>query len=88
VGIRPGEKLHEEMINASDSPNTVDIGRYFAILPSGGEYSIDDYATAMNGQRVQPGFCYDSGSNTEFLSVPQLRALIDKHVDRPHLAHH
>jgi hypothetical protein len=37
---------------------------------------------------VQPGFCYDSGSNTEFLSVPQLRALIDKHVDRPHLAHH
>jgi UDP-N-acetylglucosamine 4,6-dehydratase len=88
VGIRPGEKLHEEMITASDSPNTVDIGRYFAILPSGGEYSIDDYAERMGGQRVQPGFCYDSGSNSDFLSVPQLRALIDKHVDRPQVAHH
>jgi UDP-N-acetylglucosamine 4,6-dehydratase len=88
VGIRPGEKLHEEMITASDSPNTVDIGRYFAILPSGGEYSIDDYAERMGGNRVQPGFCYDSGSNTDFLSVPQLRALIDKHVERPQVAHH
>jgi UDP-N-acetylglucosamine 4,6-dehydratase/5-epimerase len=88
VGIRPGEKLHEEMITASDSPNTVDIGRYFAILPSGGEYGIDDYAERMGGKRVQPGFCYDSGSNDEFLSVPQLRALIDKHVERPTVAHH
>jgi UDP-N-acetylglucosamine 4,6-dehydratase/5-epimerase len=88
VGIRPGEKLHEEMITASDSPNTVDIGRYFAILPSGGEYGIDDYAERMGGRRVQPGFCYDSGSNTDFLSVPQLRALIEKHVERPLTAHH
>lgn len=88
VGIRPGEKLHEEMITASDSPNTVDIGRYFAILPSGGEYGIDDYAERMGGKRVQPGFCYDSGSNEDFLSVPQLRALIDKHVERPTVAHH
>jgi UDP-N-acetylglucosamine 4,6-dehydratase (inverting) len=88
VGIRPGEKLHEEMITASDSPNTVDIGRYFAILPSGGEYSVDDYCERMAGRRVQPGFCYDSGSNSDFLSVPQLRALIEKHVDQPHLAHH
>jgi UDP-N-acetylglucosamine 4,6-dehydratase/5-epimerase len=88
VGIRPGEKLHEEMITASDSPNTVDIGRYFAILPSGGEYAIDDYAERMGGKRVQPGFCYDSGSNEDFLSVPQLRALIDKHVERPTVAHH
>ncbi len=88
VGIRPGEKLHEEMITASDSPNTVDLGRYFAILPSGGEYSVDDYCERMQGRRVQPGFCYDSGSNSDFLSVPQLRALIEKHVDQPHVAHH
>ena len=88
VGIRPGEKLHEEMITASDSPNTVDLGRYFAILPSGGEYSVQDYCERMGGQPVQPGFCYDSGSNSEFLSVPQLRALIEKHVDQPQVAHH
>jgi len=88
VGIRPGEKLHEEMITASDSPNTVDLGRYFAILPSGGDYDIADYAKAMGGQRVVPGFSYDSGSNSDFLSVPQLRALIEKHVERPSVAHH
>ncbi len=88
VGIRPGEKLHEEMITASDSPNTVDLGRYYAILPGGADYHIDDYCKRMGGHRVQPGFCYDSGSNSEFLSVPQLRALIDKHVENPGVAHH
>ena len=88
VGIRPGEKLHEEMITASDSPNTVDLGGYFAILPSGGEYTVDDYCERMQGRRVTPGFCYDSGSNSDFLSVPQLRALIEKHVDQPHVPHH
>ncbi|NRF70252.1 UDP-N-acetylglucosamine 4,6-dehydratase (inverting) [Aquincola sp. S2] len=76
VGIRPGEKIHEEMITASDSPNTVDLGGYYAILPSGAEYSIDDYCTRMNATRVKPGFSYDSGSNTDFLSVPQLQAMI------------
>ena len=88
VGIRPGEKLHEEMITASDSPNTVDLGRYYAILPSGTEFSIDDYCERMGGRRVQPGFRYDSGSNADFLSVPQLRALIETHVDQPQGAHH
>lgn len=76
VGIRPGEKIHEEMITASDSPNTVDLGGYYAILPSGAEYSIDDYCTRMNAKRVAPGFSYDSGSNTDFLSVPQLQTMI------------
>ena len=80
VGIRPGEKIHEEMITASDSPNTVDLGHYYAILPSGAEYSIDDYCTRMNATRVKPGFSYDSGSNTEFLSVPQLQEMIKAEI--------
>ena len=80
VGIRPGEKIHEEMITASDSPNTVDLGSYYAILPSGAEYSIDDYCTRMNATRVKPGFSYDSGSNTEFLSVPQLQEMIKAEI--------
>ena len=80
VGIRPGEKIHEEMITASDSFNTVDIGAYFAILPNGGAYSIEEYCSKMGGRPVKPGFAYDSGSNPEFLSVDQLRALIDDHV--------
>jgi UDP-N-acetylglucosamine 4,6-dehydratase/5-epimerase len=72
VGIRPGEKLHEEMITTSDSFNTVDLGL---------DYGIDDYCVRQGAQRVQPGFSYDSGNNPEFLSVPQLRDLIDTQVN-------
>ena len=80
VGIRPGEKIHEEMITASDSPNTVDLGRYYAILPSGAEYSLDDYCRRMGAERVAPGFSYDSGSNDDFLSVPQLRRMVSEQL--------
>ena len=76
VGLRPGEKIHEEMITASDSFNTVDIGKYFAILPSAGTFSIEDYCSRMNGKLVTPGFAYESGSNPDFLTVDQLRDLI------------
>jgi UDP-N-acetylglucosamine 4,6-dehydratase/5-epimerase len=81
VGVRPGEKIHEEMITASDSYNTVDIGRYFAILPSAGNYSIQDYCDRAGGKLVQAGFAYESGGNPNFLSVAQLRALMAEHVD-------
>ncbi len=81
VGIRPGEKIHEEMITASDSPNTVDLGTYYAILPTGAEYSVDDYCQSTGASLVQPGFSYNSGSNTDFLTVPQLRAMISTQVE-------
>jgi UDP-N-acetylglucosamine 4,6-dehydratase (inverting) len=74
VGIRPGEKIHEEMITASDSPNTVDLGAYYAILPGACAGGVD--AHAGHGKAVPPGFVYDSGSNPQFLTVPQLRDLI------------
>jgi UDP-N-acetylglucosamine 4,6-dehydratase/5-epimerase len=83
VGIRPGEKIHEEMITASDSFNTVDLGRYFAILPSAGHYSVEEYCERTGAHRVEPGFAYDSGSNGEFLSVESLRALIAEHANDP-----
>lgn len=76
VGIRPGEKVHEEMITQSDSFNTVDLGRYYAILPSAGEYTPDDYARDMGGKLVAPGFAYNSGSNDHFLTVEELRQLM------------
>jgi UDP-N-acetylglucosamine 4,6-dehydratase (inverting) len=76
VGIRPGEKIHEEMITQSDSFNTVDLGRYFAILPSAGEYTPAAYAKDMGGQQVEPGFAYNSGSNDHFLTVEELRGLM------------
>lgn len=80
VGIRPGEKIHEEMITASDSLNTVDLGRYYAILPSAADHSPEDYAAKRGGARVEPGFAYDSGTNPDFLTVEALRALIGKAI--------
>lgn len=76
VGVRPGEKIHEEMITASDSHNTVDMGQYYAILPMGGAYSIADYCKKMDAVPVAPGFAYDSGTNPDFLTVEQLEQLI------------
>ena len=81
VGIRPGEKVHEEMITASDSFNTVDLGPYFAILPSAGAHSVETYCATHGGTPVPPGYAYNSGTNAHFLSVDQLRALIREHVD-------
>jgi FlaA1/EpsC-like NDP-sugar epimerase len=80
VGVRPGEKLHEEMITASDSFNTVDMDRYYAILPSGGQYTLDEYCRAMRARAVTPGFCYNSGTNSRFLTVDELSGLIAQHV--------
>ena len=81
VGIRPGEKIHEEMITASDSFSTVDLGLYYAILPSDGLTLTAYQRSGIPLQPVPHGFAYNSGSNPEFLSVEQLRALIREHVD-------
>lgn len=81
VGIRPGEKIHEEMITSSDSPNTVDLGHYYAILPPGNADLIEQYCRKHGAVPVTPGFAYNSGDNPDFLSVDQLRGLIAQHVE-------
>lgn len=81
IGIRPGEKIHEEMITDSDSFNTVDLGKYFAILPSAGQHSVESYCEAHGGKPVAQGYAYDSGSNPDFLTVDQIRQLIRTYVD-------
>jgi FlaA1/EpsC-like NDP-sugar epimerase len=81
VGIRPGEKVHEEMITSSDSFTTVDLGSYFAILPTQADYSLEKYCEVMGASPVEPGFSYNSGSNDRFLTVEQIRELIKLHVD-------
>jgi UDP-N-acetylglucosamine 4,6-dehydratase len=86
VGIRPGEKIHEEMITASDSLNTVDLGPYYAILPSAADHFPEDYLEKRGGTRVAPGFAYNSGTNPDFLTVEDLRGLISRHVDPTHCA--
>ncbi|WP_323835306.1 UDP-N-acetylglucosamine 4,6-dehydratase (inverting) [Photorhabdus africana] len=82
VGIRPGEKLHEEMITDTDALNTIDFGKYYAILPSVSfTYTEEDYLKHHNAQKVPFGFKYNSGTNTEWESIESLRALIKTHVD-------
>ncbi len=83
VGIRPGEKLHEEMITSTDSYNTVDLGKYYVILPQKSpysQYSKDDYKKAFNAVDVPDGFSYNSGNNTEWESVESLKELMKIHL--------
>jgi len=81
IGMRPGEKIHEEMITVSDSPTTIDLGTYFAILPTDGRLQQRYQAAGVECFQVPVDFAYNSGSNPEFLTVEQLRALIREHVD-------
>ena len=81
IGIRPGEKLHEEMISMSDSINTVDLGKYFAILPSDSKKIKDFYINEKNAISVEKGFTYNSGTNLDFLSVDDLKELFSKEFD-------
>lgn len=81
VGIRPGEKLHEEMITESDSLNTLDCGKYYVIIPSHPNWDKEKYIKAFNARWVPQGFKYNSGENTEWVSVNELRTQIKTHVD-------
>lgn len=81
IGIRPGEKLHEEMITTSDSPNTLDLGDYFAILASGNEAQRNRYKAKLKAQQVSTDFSYDSSNNPQYLSVEQIRELIKLHIN-------
>jgi len=81
TGIRPGEKIHEEMITDSDSYYTYDLGKYYTILPSSHRWKLDEFLSHFNGKKVPFGFRYNSGENTEWETVEGLRKLIREHVD-------
>lgn len=85
VGIRPGEKLHEEMITSSDSPYTIETDKNYVIVPSLYDFSRDDlmdrYKEHHRGTLTPTDFRYSSGKNTDWLSVQQIRSLIQTHVD-------
>jgi UDP-N-acetylglucosamine 4,6-dehydratase len=81
VGIRVGEKLHEEMITQSDSPNTLDLGGYYAILGASSKQQKMAYLDKTHAKEVRQGFAYESGSNEDFLSVERIRELIKLHIN-------
>lgn len=80
VGIRPGEKLHEEMITETDALSTLEFPSYFVILPSTPLWDVDQFAEEFGGTPCPPDFRYSSGENEEWLTVDQLRDLIRVHV--------
>lgn len=81
VGIRPGEKVHEEMITSSDSFYTYDLGKYYAILPATHSWKLEDFISHHNAVKVPQGFRYNSEENTDWETVESLRSLIKEHVD-------
>jgi UDP-N-acetylglucosamine 4,6-dehydratase len=81
IGIRPGEKVHEEMITSSDSYYTYDMGKYYAIIPSTPRWKVEEFVEKLDAKRVTPGFSYNSGGNDDWVSVEDLRKLIKAHVD-------
>ncbi|MBL0356350.1 MAG: UDP-N-acetylglucosamine 4,6-dehydratase (inverting) [Chitinophagaceae bacterium] len=81
TGIRPGEKIHEEMITDSDSYYTYDLGKYYTILPSSHKWKLEEFLEHFKGKKVAYGFRYNSGENTEWESIEGLRSLIREHVD-------
>ncbi|MBM3191778.1 MAG: UDP-N-acetylglucosamine 4,6-dehydratase (inverting) [Chlamydiae bacterium] len=80
-GIRPGEKLHEEMITKTDSLSTYDCGKYFIITPTIPIWDLSQWARAFDAIKVSEGFQYSSGTNDHWLTIPEIRDLIKKHID-------
>jgi UDP-N-acetylglucosamine 4,6-dehydratase len=82
IGVRPGEKLHEEMITETDSLNTLELEKYYVILPSTNMWwTEEEYIAKNKASKVPLGFKYNSGTNEEWLSVEGLREQIRLHVD-------
>lgn len=81
VGIRPGEKLHEEMITETDAYYTYDCGQYYVIIPVVPNWDLEKWKKEFNAYKVSEGFRYSSGNNSQWLSLEEIRNLIKKHVD-------
>ena len=79
IGIRPGEKLHEEMITETDTLNTIEFEKFFVILPSTPLWDVEKFKAEYDssiGKMCEYGFSYNSGTNNKFLSVEEIRKLI------------
>ena len=81
IGIRPGEKIHEEMITSSDSFSTYDLGKYYVILPIVPRWNLNDFILKFKAKKVSVGFSYNSRDNKEWIGVKELRNYIVTHID-------
>jgi UDP-N-acetylglucosamine 4,6-dehydratase len=80
IGIRPGEKIHEEMITSSDSFNTYDLGKYYVILPQNPFWNLEKFITHFSAQKAADNFSYNSGDNKQWIGVDEIRKLVKTHI--------
>lgn len=78
VGIRPGEKIHEEMITKSESLSTIDIGKYFVILSEFNQKIKKEYLNNKKFKKITKEFSYNSGENNYFLTIQELKKIVSK----------
>lgn len=81
IGIRPGEKLHEEMISISDSFNTYDHGVFYTILPPIAKWKIENYIEEFNAKKVKQYFSYNSRENKHWETVESLKQMIQSYLN-------
>ncbi len=81
IGIRPGEKIHEEMITTSDSYNTYDLGKYYTILPTVPSWDLEEFKSTFKAKKVPQGFSYNSGNNEDWVMAEELRDFITENID-------
>lgn len=78
IGVRPGEKLYEELISSHDSFNTYDLKKYFVILPPGNKKIAEFYKKRFKAKKVKTDFSYRSDLNKDFLNIKKLKEIINK----------
>ena len=82
IGIRPGEKLHEQMISIEDSHSTYEYSDYYKILPQINDWSIDIKKFIKEGAKVPEGFVYNSDTNSKWMTKSDLEVWIDANKDK------
>lgn len=80
LGVRPGEKIHEEMITVNDSFNTIENSKYYIILPSLKKAIVNKYLKYYGAKKINEVFSYNSKDNKKFLSIKELKKLIKKNI--------
>ncbi len=79
IGLRLGEKIHEEMFSISESLNTYDLGAYFVLIPNIEGFDLEKFLSNNDAKKVPEGFSYSSEKNDEWLTVDEIRELVLKH---------
>ena len=78
IGIRPGEKIHEQMIGIEDAPYTYEYEGHYKILPAIFD-AFKNIEWIGSGVKVSNDFCYTSDNNSDWMSIPNLQSWIDEH---------